>query len=150
MKVLFLDFDGVLNSEKYLNTSSEYGVIIDPQRMFLLKRIILLTNAKIVLTTSWREHWSQSRNACDETGKKINAIFAEHGLEIYDKTPQISRQRETEIEAWLSEHPETENFVVVDDRYLDSKVIRGRFVKTNNYRDGLDESDANEIIKILE
>ena len=150
MKVLFLDFDGVLNYERYVNASSEYGLIIDPERMFLLKRIIRSTHAKIVLTTSWREHWTPSINDCDETGKKMNAIFAEHGLEIYDKTPQISRQRETEIEAWLSEHPETENFVVVDDRYLDSKVIRGRFVKTKNYSDGLDESDANEIIKILE
>ena len=29
MKVIFLDFDGVLNSKKYINTCKEYGVNSD-------------------------------------------------------------------------------------------------------------------------
>ena len=64
MKALFLDFDGVLNTEKYLALYGAEGVVIDPARLELLKEIIDATGAKIVLSTSWREHWStvQSEN----------------------------------------------------------------------------------------
>lgn len=40
MKVIVLDFDGVLNYEKYLRAQNEHGVIIDPSRMALLKQIV--------------------------------------------------------------------------------------------------------------
>ena len=82
MKVIFLDFDGVLNSEKYIRTCGHYGVIIDPSRMVMLKEIIDKTDAKIVLSTSWREHWSKDASLCNDTGREINRIFAEYSLEI--------------------------------------------------------------------
>ena len=149
MKVIFLDFDGVLNSEKYVLNHSEYGVIIDPARMVLLKQIIDETQAEIVLSTSWREHWEKIDENCNDTGKAINRIFNQFNLNIFDKTPSISRNREDEIESWLKNHPETENFVVLDDRFLDSPAIRGHFVKTDNYRSGISEENVNEAIKIL-
>ena len=37
-KVIFLDFDGVLNTEKYVSACGYFGVIIDPARMVLLKQ----------------------------------------------------------------------------------------------------------------
>ena len=149
MKVIFLDFDGVLNSEKYVRNFSGYGVIIDPTRMALLKHIIDKTKAKIVLSTSWREHWEQCTGKCNDTGKEINKIFNEFNLSIFDKTPSIGGNREDEIESWLKSNPETENFVVLDDRFLDSPIIRGHFVKTDNYRSGISEENVNEAIKIL-
>ena len=81
MKVIFLDFDGVLNSAKYLLGHGDCGVAIDPARMALLKQIVDATDAKIVLSTSWREHWSKDLMNCDGTGVLINRIFSKYGLD---------------------------------------------------------------------
>ena len=123
MKVVFLDFDGVLNSERYVRNCGEYGVIIDPSRMQLLKQIIDATGAKIVLSTSWREHWTK-------TGTEINEIFEAYQLEIFDKTPKLGGRREQEIEAWLDRVSNVENFIVLDDAFLSADFLTGHFVKT--------------------
>lgn len=149
MKVLFLDFDGVLNSEKYVKTVNDGGVILDPANMRLLKLLIDTTAAHVVLTSSWREHWETEPLACDAIGAQINTIFAAYNLTILDKTPHLHRHREDEIEAWLTAHPQTERFAVVDDRFLDSDKIRGHFVKTDNYKGGLDVPALEKLIKLL-
>lgn len=149
MKVIFLDFDGVLNSAKYLLGHGDCGVAIDPARMALLKQIVDATDAKIVLSTSWREHWSKDLMNCDSTGMLINRIFSEYGLHIFDKTPELHERRETEIKSWLDAHPEVENFVVLDDSLLSAGYLNGHFIKTSNYFDGLDETDVQKGIDIL-
>lgn len=149
MKVIFLDFDGVLNSAKYLLGCGDCGIAIDSTRMALLRRIVNATNAKIVLSTSWREHWSKNSGECDSIGVLINDIFDEHGLQVFDKTPELHTRREIEIESWLSKHPEVENFVVLDDMLLSADYLKGHFVKTSNYFDGLNETDVQEAIEIL-
>lgn len=149
MKVVFLDFDGVLNSRKYIRECGYYGVVIDPERLNMVKQIIDATSAKIVLSTSWREHWDKDMALCGQVGKEINDIFARFGLSVFDKTEFIGRSREMEIEMWLENHPETENFVVLDDRFLDSQSLRNHFVKTDNYRDGIDENNVKQAIEIL-
>lgn len=148
MKVVFLDFDGVLNSEKFVCSCEHSGVILDPTRMALLKRIIDATGANIVLSTSWREHWSKDAEKADTVGREINASFSKFGLTILDKTDVYSR-REVEIEAWLMMHPGIVSFVVLDDRLLDSPALRGHFVKTANYLDGIDENNVEDAIRIL-
>lgn len=149
MKVVFLDFDGVLNSERYVRNCGECGVIIDPSRMQLLKQIIEATGAKIVLSTSWREHWSKDKNEVDKTGMQINEIFEAHQLEIFDKTPKLGGRREQEVELWLNDFPDIENFIVLDDRFLYAEFLKGHFVKTANYLEGLDEENVALAIEIL-
>ena len=149
MKIIFLDFDGVLNSDKYVRKQTEFGVIIDPSRMELLKQIVDATDAKIVLSTSWRVNWSVIPEECNETGEKINKIFSDYRLKIFDKTPDARFNRAREIEYWMILHPEAENFVVLDDMLLDSPFIRGHYVKTCDFREGLDEENVKEALKIL-
>ena len=150
MKIIFLDFDGVLNSDKYLRRAEE-GAILDPTRLALLKQIVDATQAKIVLTTSWREHWHKDFSSCDQTGRLINSLFADCGLALYDKTPILNRNcgREGEIKAWLDKNPDVENFVVLDDAFLNADFLDGRFVKTSAYKDGLDEQGVEQAIGIL-
>ena len=61
MKVIFLDFDGVLNSSGYSAslfeagkpTKDEYGQeLFDPETVNLLNRIVDETEAKIVISSS--------------------------------------------------------------------------------------------------
>lgn len=149
MKVIFVDFDGVLNTEKYICNYAEFGLIIDPSKMSLLKQITNTTDAKIILSTSWREHWDETSQNCDNIGIEINNIFARHGLHIFGKTPMLNSCREDEITDWLKNNPEVTNFVVLDDRFLDSERIKGHFVKTSGYSKGLDDASVEKAIEIL-
>ena len=62
-KYLFLDLDGVLNTTEYqaylfknqLDRSDEYGELFDPQAVAQLERVIVATNARIVISSSWKE-----------------------------------------------------------------------------------------------
>ena len=61
-KYIFLDFDGVLNTEHYQNLlyhegesfQDEYGAFFDPEAVEQLKRIIDATQADIVIQSSWK------------------------------------------------------------------------------------------------
>ncbi|MBR4864842.1 MAG: hypothetical protein IKU07_09720 [Oscillospiraceae bacterium] len=149
MKVIFLDFDGVLNSNAYLMRSGGQGVTIDPARMVLLKQIVDATGAKIVLSSSWRLHWSAVPEECNFTGRQIEEIFAAHEMKIWDKTPTVGRRREGQIKQFLDDHPEIENFVVLDDMLLYADYLEGHMVKTAAYFEGLDAADVGKAIEIL-
>ena len=149
MKIIFLDFDGVLNSDRYIRDCGHTGVVIDPTKMELLKRIVESTDARIVLSTSWKEHWEKNPAECDYSGQLINTIFARYGLEIYSKTPIVKPDRENEIKQWLSDNPDTENFVVLDDMWLVADFLKGHVVKTSAFADALTKEDAEKAIEIL-
>ncbi len=60
--IIFLDFDGVLNTEKYycelkskgLPSDDKYGQLFDPEAVSNLRKIIDVTGARIVVSSSWR------------------------------------------------------------------------------------------------
>jgi len=52
MKIIFLDIDGVLNVIP--QGRDKYGMIFHPEFVENLKYIIEQTNAKIVISSSWR------------------------------------------------------------------------------------------------
>lgn len=148
MKVLFIDFDGVLCSDRYARENqNEDGVLLDPSKMEILKAIIDRTDAKIVLSTSWRGHWSKTEDGLDATGRQMNEIFASYGIEIFDKIPKLNIDRAEEIRLWLDGN-EVEAFAVLDDMFLDAPYLRGHFVKVASFR-ALDSENAEETVKIL-
>ena len=149
MKIIFLDIDGVLNCDRYIIEHNCRGIGIDPTRMLLLADIVQASDAKIVLTTSWRKHWSENPEECDDMGIEINETFAEHGLSIYSKTPHLYYSREQEILSWLEDHPEVTRFVVIDDMWLKDDALDAYFVHTSGFRGGLCEDEALDAIEIL-
>ena len=68
MRIVFLDFDGVLNTAHYIHVmesrklqcNDEYGSLFDPASVSYLRRIIDKTDAKIVVTSSWKKLMSYS------------------------------------------------------------------------------------------
>ena len=147
MKVLFLDFDGVLNTQDYRDNYGSTGAGIDKSKMPLLKKLVDTTDAKIVLITSLREYWDKNPEKCDYFGKIIDDTFAEYGLEIYDKTPvSDSGKREDEILDWIVNNPSIKNYVAVDDGALFAKFLVGHFVQP---KDGLEEEHVEKAVEIL-
>ncbi|MBQ8448579.1 MAG: hypothetical protein IJX27_06590 [Clostridia bacterium] len=149
MKIIFLDIDGVLNCDRFIIKNKCRGIGIDPERVALLAEIVRASGAKIVLTTSWRSHWSENPEECDAMGREINEAFAAQGLTVYSKTPRISYVREEEILAWLDENPEATRFVIIDDMYLQHEHLDAYIIRTIPFRGGLCEEDVMEAIKIL-
>lgn len=116
MKIVFLDVDGVLNSVRYDRQRGADEGNIDRSRLPLLKRLIDKTQAQIVLSSSWRKHWDADGARLDGVGREMVALFAEYGLSIYGKTDCLDgNDRAEEIRAWLAEHADTEEYVILDD-----------------------------------
>ncbi len=150
MKVVFLDFDGVLNSSAYVRRCGRCGVILQPEKLALLQKLIAATDAKIVLSTSWREHWSPVEEQCNALGQEINRAFRQYGLEIYDKIPHRVRGREKNMRSWLRDYLGVTHFVVLDDLLLGAPFLREHFVKTSDWLGGLCEEDVEKAIRILQ
>ena len=83
MKVIFLDFDGVLNSNIFvLDPKQKAPFFLEDDKMLLLKNIIEKTNAKIVLSTSWREVWGSDL----KTAIQLKEYFDSFDIDVYDVT----------------------------------------------------------------
>lgn len=150
-KIIFLDFDGVLNTEYYQGLlqfqgkqwQDEYGAFFDPKVVRQLKRVIDTTGADIVVESSWKY---LGLEAMQELWRGRNLPG-----KVIDITPSLTdnASKGEEIAAWLSEHatPDT-RYVIIDDEYviLDSQIPY--FIWTNPY-EGLTEEQADRAILIL-
>ena len=145
-RVLFLDVDGVLNSSQYLKDRPRrtwpFGHI-DPATVQLLNKVVRETGCKIVISSSWRVIL---------TYRSIRGLLARRGFEfashIADQTPRGGfESRGMEIQAWLDEHPEVSDFVIVDDD-MDMAHLMPNLVKTS-WHSGLTMRGAESIIKGL-
>lgn len=148
MKIIFLDKDGVVNSDKYFNSIKEKEVSdleydVDLKTIDLLEKIVNETGSKIVVTASAR-YTIGAIPFLDEL-KRRNMYL--------DRTPLIHNERGIEIRQWLIDNPGVEDYVILDDeiyRSLDEKQ-KEKLVKTNgdgiSFGEGLTSKEANEIIR---
>lgn len=116
MKVLFLDFDGVLNSHQWMQANADkfpmnhmwHHTHLDELAVGRLEKIVQATGAKVVISSTWRLLNSLPR-LCD--------ILQNHGFtgEVIGITPRLGGPRGNEIASWLNDHGPIENFVIIDD-----------------------------------
>ncbi len=116
MKVIFLDIDGVLNSDAYIdkqldNSSEGIESEIDPATLILLKKAVDITGAKIILSSSWR-----IMKKCNELEK----FFMKFGISLSGKTPYVDGKRGLEIKQYLSENENIEQYLILDDEIFES------------------------------
>ena len=149
-KIIFLDFDGVLNTEHYQGLlqyqgkpwQDEYGAFFDPKAVKQLKRIIDATDADIVVESSWKY---LGLDAMKELWKVRNLPGT-----IIDITPSLlGKNKGVEIASWLSKYAKQDiRYVIIDDEYviLDSQLPH--FILTNPY-EGITEEQANRAISML-
>lgn len=149
-KVIFLDFDGVLNNSAFRDAVDDYyESFIDETRMPLLRKIVDKTGAMIVLTTTWRHYWTSDRSKASFTSKKIDSVFEKYGMKIYSKTEAYGEQRDLEVRLFLCKN-DVESYVILDDIDFGwSPENYRRFVKTCDTDAGLDEEAVCKTIEIL-
>ena len=151
MKVIFLDKDGVLNSDEYFDKIEGLDIKgvesdVDVEKVKLLKDAVDATGAKVVVTASARY---------TTNGKLLMQLLREYQI-LVDLTPFIKNKRGIEIKQWLSEHPETEDFVILDDEIFDSydEELMKKLIKISNgngisFGEGLQRKDIDQIIQRL-
>ena len=140
MRVLFLDFDGVLNSRTFLLAHPEATIgsadQIDPNAVARVCEIVDETGCDVVISSSWRLMHALS---------DIRGMLKRHGFNgrIVGKTPDcaqrlawggaIAGERRAEIAQWLDETPRVvESFVAIDDdadANLDGRLVRTDFAE---------------------
>ena len=145
-KLIFLDVDGVLNSDTYwmsLDEEEKYSLRhLDRNAIKKLKRIVDKTGAEIVVSSTWRKF--------NEDMDVLSDHLYAYGLSVIGKTPVLyNKERGHEITAWFESHPEYKDatYVILDDD-ADMNVHMDRLVKTD-YQYGLTNSKAERAIKML-
>lgn len=115
--IIFLDFDGVLNTERHQArlavegkvAKDEWVPLFDPQAVANLQKILEATDARIVITSTWRYIHSPGN---------LRKMWIERGLpgKIFGFLPSDSfcMTRGEEIEDWLRDH-KCDHFVIIDD-----------------------------------
>lgn len=155
MKVIFLDFDGVLcNAESITagykaRTSPEQDPYGPHERcVAALNRIVAETGAMIVVSSTWRK--------CKTPNATMRETLTRWGVkgQVIGTTPVLHgdeyayKRRGSEIQQWLdtARTPVT-SFVILDDD-SDMAHLRHRLVRTQSV-EGLTEADADRAIAIL-
>lgn len=166
-RIIFLDFDGVLNTEHHQNFlyyerkawQDEHGALFDPEAVEQLRHIINATHADIVVESSWKhlglEAMQQIWQARNMPGRVIDitpSTVSDNWLltaNLKDLDPTMGHCKGMEIASWLSDHANKDTrYVIIDDEYviLDSQLPH--FILTKSYN-GITEDVANRAISIL-
>ena len=158
-KYLFLKIDGVLDTYRYREILKKYsqhfidenGLLYDPKVILNLERIIEATDAKIVITSTWRLY------------DDMKALWHSWGLagEVVGVTSTVLKEkaigkfrvhyghRGMEVEEWLQNNAtEPYNYAILDDGDDFLPHQANHLVLTNPY-DGLTKEIADRVIEIL-
>lgn len=153
MKIIFLDFDGVMDTAYYdyilskngLPGSDEYGCVFDPNCVKNLKHIIDETGADIVVSSSWKVFMSYKQFLEMWEYRKLPGFVTD-----VTPTPPHRCNRGDEIDVWLEECNTDCQYVIIDD--LDASNFNEhqipRLLVVNPFV-GLDEVTAERAIQLL-
>lgn len=152
-KIIFLDIDGVLNGYNFwtlfgwsiackLNIKEWYRKHvrkpfgIHEEKVRRLSKIVKKTNAKVVMSSSWRFGWWKTPYEKQfEDQKQLTDLLNKYNIEVIDITGRSpDGRRDKEIKAWIKNHiDEIYSFVILDDENFDLKCFVGnRLVQTQS------------------
>lgn len=149
---IFLDVDGVLNSENYIikcykkhhKPMSMNCVPFDPKCLNnLMKLVQIIENhfeVKLVLSSTWR--------LSEIDYEIVNARLAEYGLKLSGKTPNLRAIRGEEIMSYLSDKFYND-IIILDDDINDIINFYPHNVIKTNFKTGFTKSCLNKAIKLI-
>lgn len=135
MKVIFLDIDGVLNT----NSDRE----ISDDKLKLISELVSKTGADVVLSSSWRNWWNNPKiNIPGSFITKWKKQFLDNNLSItFTTEPECPKN--LSIEKFIIQHG-VKRYVVLDDELIDTANL----VQTNGDI-GLTELDCQKAFQLL-
>lgn len=143
MNIIFLDFNGVLDTYDNMD-------IINKDNLNRLKRITEVTSSKVVISSSLKNSYFYTGHFSKNLKNIIEEIRSV-GIEVIGITPKANT-REEEIELYLQQHPEIDNFCILDDDY-EMEKLKDNLVKLPSQmtegQTGLNETHVERAINIL-
>ena len=112
MKVIFLDFNGIVDTYEEMDE-------INIDNLNRLIELCRLTDSKVIYSSS---------NRMSRFGRELVIRMSEEGLDIIDVLPKIDGNREEEIQSYLREHEEISNYCILDDDF-DMPSMEDKLVK---------------------
>lgn len=166
-KIIFLDIDGVLNTEYYQGVlqykgkpwQDEYGALFDPKAVAGLKRIIEATGAEIVIESSWKylglntlkklwTHRNLPGKVLDITPSLISDKYLLK-LNLSESEIDMNISKGIEIASWLIDNDKKDaKYVIIDDEYVIMESQLANFILTNPY-EGITNTQVVNAISIL-
>lgn len=179
MNVIFLDFDGVINTlNSYLHPLEKENA--KEERIKILAEICHRYDCKVVIISSHKDQIDEETLETDiDWINDYFRLFKKYNIEVIGRTPLVKKNfkdndykiiKEDEIKEYLDKHKEIEHFCVIDDddlvtipdrekgdfRRSDLNRYRNHLISPLLYSDtdpskvGLQESHIEEIGKILQ
>ena len=126
IKVLFIDFDGVLHSMNDIDEDKEEIKKKVEKRIEILADIARIYNCKVVIESGGKkaiDEYSMQINPKAEYVKFIFDMFKKYNIECIGRTPEIpiynragyTYYKGVEIRKYLFRHPEIAHYCVLDD-----------------------------------
>lgn len=154
--VVFLDMDGVVCTTRACVAMGNVGAgftYLDPIALMLVKRLCMENNAKIVMSSAWRQWYDKTAMeailgaACPSLDRYIWPHFKDWRTSSFDFQNEASdtSDRGREIKRWIDEH-ETDfnNFVILDDM-ADMRPLQANLVRCDLHNGiGFEEFKAAE------
>jgi hypothetical protein len=155
MKVIFLDFDGVITIPK-----SKWHISVPHVKR--IKKICDVTDAKIVISSSWQRYAGTDKETEEEKVKNwlngilmkgykgfIRKFFAEYTFDMSGRFyGEYGSDRGSDIKSWLVRHPEVDSYVIIDDEddMMDEQLFN--FVQTD-FVFGIQDREVELAIQVL-
>lgn len=149
--LIFLDLDGVLNSDLYLSRDSRAAarqrrseLVLDPSAISRLNALLdRHEDAGVVISSDWRK-----RHDYDILAIILHKNGFRHGQRVVGQTPNFGeRPRGLEILAWMKARDVRCPFVILDDR--DDMVGASRHLVQTDPIYGLTPADVRKASAIL-
>lgn len=155
MNYLYLDVDGVLNSEGLYMLDSDHPDVLwsgfeqlSKSSLKILKTIVDKYSFHIILSSCWRYGW-RTGNATDH--KEILTFALDlYGMKIEDITPEFNREmkRGYEISSWIRKNSDVVDKIVILDDDSDMVYLSPYLCQTN-WKYGLLESHICKVDSIM-
>ena len=112
---LFLDIDGVLNTRTTEVGAPSGRTGVDDARVRILKKALKqFGDVDIILTSDWK----LMREDGDDFTYLVS-MLKKYGLSLTGKTTDVWVGRGEGIQSYLAEHPEIDEYVILDDNTFD-------------------------------
>lgn len=148
MKIIFLDFDGVL-------TTPQSNYQFNPSLFERLRVLLEKSGAYIVITSSWRGMTKEETiiSITDRTNPSVGGNPFPFVDKIIGVTPRIGWTRGQQITGWFKRHEKLDeiqqaDYVIIDDENDFSERQREHLVRTNE-NVGITDEDVKKALQIL-
>ena len=118
MNIMFLDFDGVVNTPMWDSSSQEFcmnmpyhGFVNNREAVRWIEAFCRVYNFQIVVSSDWR--LNSSWRECLIFGGMSSDLILDRTIHYSASSELYGRGHE--IQTWINEHPAIENFIILDD-----------------------------------